>query len=108
VNESIGRSGSLVGGLAGVDPLAVDVDGFGQVVDSGLEVLQTDATGDASGVAGPVHLHLTGLLVITKGTVEERVQRLDRLTRRHRLSLTLAFGHHLHHTSHHDSSQRSK
>jgi len=45
----------LVGRLAGVDPFAVDVDGFGQVVDSGLEVLQTDATRDAARVAGSVH-----------------------------------------------------
>lgn len=42
---------SLVRLLAGVDPIWVDIDRLGQVVDGRLEVLQTDATGNESDVS---------------------------------------------------------
>ena len=69
----------LIGGFAGVDPLVVDVDGLGQEVDGGLEILQADVASHFAGVPRFLHLHFAGLFVVAKRAVEQRVQRLDGL-----------------------------
>ena len=70
---------SLVGGLAGVDPLVVDVDGLREEVDGGLEVLHAHVALDPARVLGLLHLDLAALLVVAVGAVEHDVQGLDRL-----------------------------
>ena len=79
---------SLVGLLAGVDPLVVDVDGLREEVDGGLEVLHAHVALDPARVLGLLHLDLAALLVVAEGAVEHDVQGLDRLA----LGAGAAFG----------------
>jgi len=85
--------GLLVGAFAGVDPVGVDINGFRQVVDGRLVVLQTDPAPDPAGVPGPVQLDLAGLLVVAEGTIEQLVQLLDGLPPGRRFPLRLALPH---------------
>lgn len=82
-----------IGAFAGVDPFGVDVDGLAEVVGVGLEVLQADAALNVGAISLAVHLHLARLFVIAERTIEERVQRLDRLLGRLGLSITFLLSH---------------
>ncbi len=83
----------LVDWLASVDPFAVDINWFGEIVNCGLKIFETYATRDASGVSRSVHFDFAWLLVITKRTVEQHFQWFYRFPFGRRLSFTLSFSH---------------
>lgn len=83
----------IVGTLTCIYPLRVDVNWLREIVDSRLKVLQTDATHYVSGISLSIQFHLTALLVIAEGTVEESIQRLDGLSPLRSLTLTLLASH---------------
>lgn len=84
---------SLVCALARVDPVAVDVNGFGKIVYSCLKIFQTDSTGDTTCIPLPVHFDFARALVVAERTVELRLQWFNVLALRRRLSLAPASSH---------------
>lgn len=92
-NKLGGAAVLLVGGLAGVDPVTVDVHGLRQVGDGGLELLQAHGARDDARVAGTVHLDVAGLLVVAEGAGELRLQRPRHLLLGGGLPLRLAAAH---------------
>ena len=82
-----------VGRLAGVDPLVIHVDGFGEKVYSCLEIFQTHCTLYLSCVLGLVHLHLAAHLVVAEGAGELSVQCLNVLSPGFWLTLGLSSSH---------------
>ena len=69
----------MVGRLAGVYPLVVDVERLREEVYGGLEVLHADGALDPARVPTLLHLDLAALLVVAERTVEHGVQRHDGL-----------------------------
>lgn len=78
-SRGVRRTASLVGLFAGVDPVAVDVDGLGQIGDGGLEVLHAHAAADEAHVALTVpetHTHCLWIWKLWKskeGTEQKHV-----------------------------------
>lgn len=56
----------LVGRFTGIDPIAVNIHGLGQICYRSLELFQANAAGYNSRVAGPFHFDVTGFLVVTE------------------------------------------
>lgn len=83
----------IVSCLASVNPFRVDIDWFGEIINSGTVVFQADSATDSARIPWPIDLYLARLFVITEGTVEESVQWLDGLFRSHRLAFRLFLGH---------------
>lgn len=83
----------LVGALAGIDPITVDVNGFREVVYGCLKIFQADPTGDSACIPLPVHFDFTRPLVIAERAVELRLQGLDVLAFWRRLALAPASSH---------------
>jgi len=79
--------------FARVDPIAVDVHGFGQVVDAGLEIFQTHATADEANVSFAVEFHFARTFVVTERAIELRVERLNSFRLLRSLSFTLSLAH---------------
>lgn len=84
----------LVGALAGIDPVAVDVNGFREVVYGCLKIFQTDPTSDSACISLPVHFDFTRSLVVAERAVELRLQGLDVLAFWRWLALAPASSHH--------------
>jgi len=85
----------LVGLLARVDPVRVDIHRLGQVVDGRLEVLQTHSARNEPHVSLPVELDFADPFVIAERAVELSLERFDVLLGRGRLPLRLSLAHRL-------------
>lgn len=85
----------LVRTLARVDPIVVHVQRFGQQIDRGLEVLETDSTRYPGRVPRFVHLNLARFFMVTERAIELRVQRLNGFLFTRRLPLALPASHYV-------------
>lgn len=83
----------LVGALAGIDPVTVDVNGFREVIYRCLKIFQADPTGDSTCIPLPIHFDFARPLVIAERAVELRLQGLDVLAFWRWLALAPASSH---------------
>lgn len=89
----MGAARESICGVAGVDPIVVDVNWIRQNVNCCLIILQTYSAEDSRCFPRLVHLNFAGSFVIAEGTCELRVQRLNRLFALRRLPFALPATH---------------
>lgn len=83
----------LISGVAGVDPIVVNVDRIRQDVDRSLIILQANPTRYFRGFPWLVHFHLTRFFMVTEWTCKLRVEGLDGFPLLRRLSFTFSAAH---------------
>lgn len=64
------KVGSSVGRFTSINPFIVDINSFREIINSTLEVLQTNTAWHPASISWFVHFNLTRFLVVTKWAIE--------------------------------------